>query len=62
MTTQNASTEDLPGRVVAAPPCTCLLSDPESVSYVAYAVGPAEAERMVSEDRAGCPAHGRPLR
>lgn len=39
--------------------CTCELSDGESVSYVEYAIGRVESEKMLAEDRDQCPVHSR---
>jgi len=59
MTTPSTAAERSSRVADSSESCTCLLTDPEAVSHVAYAVGPVEAEEMVAEDRAGCPVHGR---
>lgn len=59
MTTASTAAEESRRNRDNSESCSCLLTDPEAVSHVVYAVGPVEAERMVGEDRAGCPVHGR---
>lgn len=50
-----------PSRPMHAPdqqPCTCLPSDSDFVGYLEYAIGRAEAEKALAEERTRCLLHG----